>query len=194
MMKYANPAPLGLFGFALTTWMLSMINAGWVSPTGMGMILALAFAFGGTAQFAAGLMEMPRGNTFGFVAFCGYGAFWWSFALFVEFLGKGVPPAVVGWYLFLWGGFTFLLWLASFTLSRATFLIFLALWITFMLLAFGAWSGAAWLTTLGGYGGLITALLAGYVAAADVINETTGRVVLPVGVRTARTATQGIVN
>ncbi len=193
-MKYANPAPLGLFGFALTTWMLSMINAGWVSATGMGMILALAFAFGGTAQFVAGLLEMPRGNTFGMVAFCGYGAFWWSFALFVEFFGKAVPAGVVGWYLFLWGGFTFLLWLATFVLSRATFLVFLALWVTFMLLAFGAWSGAAWLTVLGGYLGLVTAILATYVGAADVINETTGRVVLPVGMRTIRTDTQGIVN
>lgn len=193
-MKYANPAPLGLFGFALTTWMLSMVNAGWLPATGMGLILAMAFAYGGTAQLLAGLMEMLRGNTFGFVAFCSYGAFWWSFALFVEFFAKGVPTSMVGWYLFLWGVFTFVLWLASFVLSRATFLVFLALWVTFMLLAFGAWSGAVWLTALGGYVGLVTALLAAYVGAADVINETTGRVVLPVGVRTVRTDTQGIVN
>ena len=84
-MKLANPAPLGLTGFALTTWMLSMVNAGWFAGTSVPLVLASAFAFGGTAQFAAGLMEMPRGNTFGFVAFCGYGAFWWTFALFVQF-------------------------------------------------------------------------------------------------------------
>ena len=77
-MKLANPAPLGLTGFALTTWMLSMVNAGWFTAACVPLVLASAFAFGGTAQFVAGLMEMPRGNTFGFVAFCSFGAFWWS--------------------------------------------------------------------------------------------------------------------
>ena len=192
-MKYANPAPLGLFGFALTTWLLSMINAGWFSPAGMGMILAMAFAFGGTAQFIAGVLEMPRGNTFGFVAFCSYGAFWWSFALFAEFLGKGVTGGMVGWYLFLWGIFTAVLWAASVALSRATFLIFFALTITFFLLAFGAWSGAGWLTTIGGYFGLLTAIFAGYLGAADVINETLGRVVLPVGAPRLRADTGSLV-
>jgi succinate-acetate transporter protein len=89
-MKLANPAPLGLSGFALTTWMLSMVNAGWYSGPNVPLVLASAFAFGGTAQFAAGLMEMPRGNTFGFVAFCSFGAFWWTFGLFALFLEKGV--------------------------------------------------------------------------------------------------------
>lgn len=192
-MKLANPAPLGLFGFALTTWLLSMINAGWLPATGMGMVLGMAFAFGGTAQFAAGLLEAPRGNTFGFVAFCAYGAFWWSFALFVVFFGKGVPAAMVGWYLFIWGVFTFAMWIGTFVLSRATFLVFLALWITFMLLAFGAWSGVTWLTHLGGYAGLLTAIFAAYVGAADVINEVTARTVLPVGLRVARADTQGII-
>ena len=90
-MKYANPAPLGLSGFALTTWMLSMVNAGWFTGASVPLVLVSAFAFGGVAQFAAGLMEMPRGNTFGFVAFCSYGAFWWSFALFVQFYATTVP-------------------------------------------------------------------------------------------------------
>ena len=90
-MKLANPAPLGLSGFALTTWMLSMVNAGWFEGAAVPLVLASAFAFGGTAQFFAGLMEMPRGNTFGFVAFCSYGAFWWTFALFVQFFQAGVP-------------------------------------------------------------------------------------------------------
>lgn len=193
-MKLANPAPLGLFGFALTTWLLSMINAGWMPATGMGMVLAVAFAFGGTAQFMAGLMEVPRGNTFGFVAFCGYGAFWWTFALFIEFFSKGVGGGMVGWYLFLWGVFTFAMWIGTFVLSWATFMIFLTLWITYFALALGAWSGAGWLTVLGGYTGLITAVFAAYLAAADVINETTGRAVLPVGMRTARISPEGIVN
>ncbi len=185
-MKLANPAPLGLTGFALTTWMLSMVNAGWFTGTSVPLVLASALAFGGTAQFAAGLMEMPRGNTFGFVAFCAYGAFWWSFALLVEFFATNVPPSFVGWWLVMWGVFTLFMWVASLALNRALQAIFLALWITFFLL------GAADLFTVpvlhqaGGYTGLITAVLAFYLAAAEVINETHGRVVLPVGAPAVR--------
>jgi uncharacterized protein len=182
MFKLANPAPLGLVGFALTTWMLSMVNAGWYGDASVPMVLALAFAFGGTAQFCAGLLELPRGNTFGFVAFCGYGAFWWSFALFIEFFAAHVPSAFVGWYLFMWGVFTFYMWLGSLALSRAVSYVFLALWITFLLLALGAWGISAAHTT-GGYAGLVTAIIAFYVSAAEVINETHGRAVLPLGVR-----------
>jgi hypothetical protein len=180
-MKLANPAPLGLTGFALTTWMLSMVNAGWFTGDGVPLVLACAFAFGGTAQFAAGLMEMPRGNTFGFVAFCAYGAFWWNFALFEEFFTGKVPAAFVGWWLVVWGLFTFYMWIGSFALNRAVQSVFLALWITFFLLGVGEWIGSALLHQAGGYVGLITAALAFYVAAAEVINETHGRVVLPIG-------------
>jgi succinate-acetate transporter protein len=184
MNKLGNPAPLGLVGFALTTWMLSMVNAGWYTDTSVPMVLALAFAFGGTAQFVAGVMELPKGNTFGFVAFCSYGAFWWSFALFVEFFAAHVPAAFVGWYLFMWGVFTFYMWIGSLALTRAVSYVFLALWITFVLLAIGAWGiGAA--HVLGGYAGLVTAVLAFYVSAAEVINETHGRVVLPLGAKLA---------
>ena len=77
--KTSNPAALGLAAFALTTWLLSMINAGWFSGDSMGMVLAVALAYGGTAQALAGLMEIPRGNTFGATAFLSYGAFWWFF-------------------------------------------------------------------------------------------------------------------
>ena len=82
--KFSNPAPLGLAGFALTTWLLSMINAGWFGGESMGMVLACALAYGGTAQAIAGVMELPRGNSFGATAFLSYGAFWWSFALGVS--------------------------------------------------------------------------------------------------------------
>lgn len=184
MNKLGNPAPLGLVGFALTTWMLSMVNAGWYTDASVPMVLALAFAFGGTAQFVAGVLELPKGNTFGFVAFCSYGAFWWSFALFVEFFAAHVPAAFVGWYLFMWGVFTFYMWIGSLALTRAVSYVFLALWITFVLLAIGAWGiGAA--HVIGGYAGLVTAVLAFYVSAAEVINETHGRVVLPLGARLA---------
>ncbi|MBV8049518.1 MAG: acetate uptake transporter [Paludibacterium sp.] len=178
--KLANPAPLGLCGFALTTWLLSMVNAGWFSGDAVPMVLACAFAFGGTAQFFAGLMEMPRGNTFGFVAFCGYGSFWWTFALFVVFFANKVPGAFVGWYLLLWGLFTAMLWVASLKKNTALKLIFTALTVTFFLLAFKDLFGLASLGVLGGYLGMVTAALAFYLAAAEVINESYGKTVLPI--------------
>ena len=183
MIKLANPAPLGLFGFALTTWLLSMVNAGWLAAASVPVVLAMAFVYGGFAQFCAGLMEMAKGNTFGFVAFCSYGSFWLSFALFITFFAKDVPGAAVGWYLLVWGVFTFAMWVGSFTLTRALFLVLLALWITFFLLGLAPLTGIAQLTTFGGYTGLITALLAAYLAAAEIINETHGRTVLPIGAR-----------
>ncbi len=185
-MKLANPAPLGLFGFALTTWLLCLVNAGFLPGTSVPLVLAMAIAFGGTAQFCAGLMEMVKGNSFGFAAFCSYGAFWWSFALFVEFFAKGVPPAAVGWYLLAWGAFTFAMWIGTFALNRALFLIFLALWVTFALLGFSDLLGLPALGTLGGYGGLVTALLAFYLGAAHIINEAHGHTVLPIGAPSAQ--------
>ena len=179
-MKLANPAPLGLAGFAFTTWMLSMHNAGWFTGDAVPMVLALAYAYGGSMQILAGIMEFPRGNTFGFVAFSSYGAFWWSFALFVQFFADKVPGAFVGWYLFVWGVFTFYMWIATFRTNRALQYVFLALWITFVLLAFGIWF-APILGKLGGYAGLVTALLAFYLSAAEVINEAYGKTVLPIG-------------
>jgi succinate-acetate transporter protein len=181
--KLANPAPLGLTGFALTTWMLSMVNAGWYTGAGVPLVLATAFAYGGSAQFVAGVMEMPRGNTFGFVAFCSYGAFWWAFALFVKFFEAGVPKDFIAWWLLCWGVFTFYMWIGTLALNRAVQSIFLALWITFFLLAAADFTGNVMLKHAGGYVGLITALLALYLAAAEVINETHGRAILPVGAR-----------
>ncbi|MBD8898761.1 acetate uptake transporter [Rhodanobacter sp. DHG33] len=179
--KFSNPAPLGLAGFALTTWLLSMINAGWFSADGMGLVLACALAYGGTAQAIAGVMELPRGNTFGATAFLSYGAFWWSFALFVLFLHDKVPAAFVGWYLCLWGVFTFYMWLGTFRAPRALQLIFLALWITFFLLAAGEWTGMAGLHQTGGYMGLLTAIFAFYLSAAEIVNDSQQRTVLPIG-------------
>ncbi len=184
-MKLANPAPLGLFGFALTTWLLCLVNAGFLPPSSVPLVVAMAFAFGGCAQFCAGLMEMVKGNSFGFIAFCSYGAFWLSFALFVAFFSTNVPPAAVGWYLLAWGAFTFVMWIGTFALNRTLFLIFLALWITFGLLGLADLLGMPALGVLGGYGGLITALLAFYLGAAEIINETHGRTVLPIGAQEA---------
>ena len=179
--KYPNPAPLGLAGFALTTWLLSMINAGWYSGDALNLVLACALAYGGTAQLIAGVMELPRGNTFGATAFISYGAFWWSFALFVLFLHDQVPATFVGWYLFLWGVFTFYMWIGTFRSPKVLQAIFLALWITFFLLAAGDWTGSGLLRMMGGYMGLVTAVLAFYLSAAEIINEGLGREVLPVG-------------
>lgn len=188
--KVANPGPLGLAGFAFTTWMLSMINAGWFDAHAMGMVIALAMAFGGTAQMVAGVLEYPRGNTFGTVAFFSYGAFWWSFALFAHYFGAQVPAAFVGWYLFMWGVFTFYMWVATFRANRALQLVFLFLWLTFVVLAIGTWTNAS-ITVAGGYLGLITALLAFYASAADVINPAFGRDVLPLHAYPAQTPKRG---
>jgi succinate-acetate transporter protein len=183
-MKLANPAPLGLFGFALTTWLLSMVNAGLLPATTVPLVLAMAFAYGGTAQFAAGLMEFAKGNSFGFAAFSSYGAFWWSFALFVKFFAAGVTGPAVGWYLLVWGAFTLAMWIGTFALNRALFLIFGFLWLTFAALGLSDVLGIPSLGTLGGYGGLITALLAFYLGAAEIINEAHNKTVLPIGART----------
>jgi uncharacterized protein len=179
--RFSNPAPLGLAGFALTTWLLSMINAGWFTGDSMNLVLAVALAYGGTAQMIAGVMELPRGNTFGATAFVSYGAFWWSFALFVLFLHDKVPAAFVGWYLFMWGVFTFYMWLGTLRAAVALQLIFLALWITFFLLAASEWTGMGGLHKAGGYVGLLTALFAFYLSAAEIINEGHRRTVLPIG-------------
>jgi len=183
--KFSNPAPLGLAGFALTTTLLSLINSGLLSGDGLNLVLACALAFGGTAQAFAGLCELPRGNTFGFTAFVSYGAFWWSFALFALFLHDKVPAAFIGWYLFTWGVFSLYMWLATFRSPRVLQLVFLVLWITFFLLAAGEW-GIAGAKNAGGYTGLITAVLAFYLSAAEVINESYGRTVLPVGAPDAK--------
>jgi succinate-acetate transporter protein len=178
--KAINPAPLGLSGFAITTWLLSMINAGLLGGNNLGMVLASAFAFGGTAQFVAGVMEAGAGNSFGFVAFCAYGAFWWTFGLFVEFFAKGVDGPMVGWWLLLWAVFTTFMWVGTWKKAKALMLVFTALTPTFYLLALKDLLGIPALGQFGGYLGLLTAALALYLAAAEVINEAHGRTVLPV--------------
>jgi uncharacterized protein len=178
--KFANPAPLGLIGFAATTWLLSLINAGWFGKESMPLVLAMALAFGGGAQMLAGLLSYIRGNTFATVAFLSYGAFWLSFVAYIQTFGGSAPAAFVGWYLFVWGVFTFYMWIASFRHNTVLQLVFLTLWITFLLLAVGEWSASSSLHRLGGYTGLVCAFLAAYLSAAEVINADYGRVVLPI--------------
>jgi len=180
-MKFANPAPLGLFGFAVSLWMLSMFNVGWFTLATLPLMMSTAFVFGGTAQFLAGLLEYPRGNTFNFVAFCSYGAFWWSFALFLMVFGGKGPITYLGAWLVVWGVFTLFLWFATLKLrNRVLQLVFLTLWIAFFMLGASHLLGMDALHTAGGYVGMVTAALAFYLAAAEVINETHGKVVLPI--------------
>jgi succinate-acetate transporter protein len=181
--KAANPGPLGLFGFGLTTIVLSVINAGLLPHEAVAVVVPLAFAYGGVAQLIAGILEFRSGNTFGMVAFTSFGLFWWWFALLQWTLGAGwlkAPPASgVATVLLCWGIFTFLLWIVTFRLSKAVFSIFLLLWITFFLLAagdFGFGTGK-----LGGYVGLLTGIDALLVAFIEVLNATANRTVIPLG-------------
>ena len=184
MPKMANPGPLGLAGFGLTTVVLSSINAGLLPPEAVPVVVPLAFAYGGVAQIIAGILEFKTGNTFGMVAFTSYGLFWWWFALLNWTIGAGwlkAPPAsAVGVTLFMWGVFTFLLWIVTFRTSKAVWSIFLLLWITFLLLAVGHF-GHPGLVHLGGYMGLLTGIDALFVAFIEVLNATAGRVVIGLG-------------
>jgi uncharacterized protein len=176
----ADPAPLGLAGFALTTFVLSMFNAGLVSKAGEPVVLGLALAYGGGAQFLAGMWEFRKGNTFGATAFSSYGAFWISFWAFVTFFSDGVPETAVGLYLIAWGIFTFYMWIASFRTTAAVSLVFLLLWITFVLLGIGDAAGSSGVSKLGGWVGLATAIAAWYASFAGVTNFTFGREIVPV--------------
>jgi|SRR5271166_56788 len=191
----ADPGPLGLAGFAGTTFVLSMINTGLVGthlvPGGglLPLVAGLALAYGGIAQFAAGLWEFRTGNTFGAVAFCSYGAFWMSFYFIVHSVAENVPTEVfsgLGLYLWMWGIFTTYMFFASLRTTGAVALVFLLLAITFIILGIGnsslAGTHSAINSTIkiGGWTGLATALVAWYASFAGVINSTFGRVLLPV--------------
>jgi len=186
----ADPAPLGLAGFALTTFALSLINANLVSSTALPMVAVLALTYGGIAQLLAGMWEFRRGNTFGAVAFSSFGTFWISL-YFLVFVGlpaipKAEVPSALGLYLWAWGIFTVYMFIASLRTTGAVALVFLLLAITFIVLGIGnsALSGGTAATNstikLGGYVGIATAIVAWYTSFAAVINSTFGRVVAPV--------------
>ena len=179
-LSIADPAALGLAGFAMTTFVLSMFNAGLVGKAGEPVVLGLALAYGGVAQLLAGMWEFRKGNTFGATAFSSYGAFWISYWAFVAFFAKGVPDTAVGLYLIAWGIFTLYMWIASFRTTVAVNVVFLLLWITFGLLGIGAAAGNADISKLGGWIGLATALVAWYASFAIVANSTFRRTILPV--------------
>src|ERR1700728_3507663 len=179
----ANPAPLGLAGFAMTTFVLSMFNANLVNEKGVPVVLGLALAYGGIVQLLAGMWEFRTGNTFGAVAFCSYGAFWISFWALNVFYAKGITGNVgnaVGVYLWAWAIFTAYMTIAALRVSGAVLLVFVLLTATFILLAIGSDGAQASATHWGGYLGLATAAAAWYASAAAVTNSTFGRTVLPV--------------
>lgn len=184
MPKFANPAPLGLAAFGVTTVVLSSINAGFLPAEATAAVVPLAFAFGGVAQLITGILEYSNGNTFGTVAFTSYGAFWCWYSLLVWTIGAGwiKPPAASGvaTVLLMWGVFTFYLWICTLKSNKAIFTTFLLLWMTFFLLAGGdfGWTPGK---KLGGLVGLATGVIALYVSFAEILNATFGKEALPLG-------------
>ena len=181
----ADPGPLGLAGFAMTTFVLSMFNADLVNKGGEPVVLGLALAYGGIAQLLAGMWEFRTGNTFGAVAFSSFGAFWISFWALVTFFEDSIPPEAVGpavgLYLWAWAIFTAYMFIASLRTTMAVALVFFLLTITFILLGAGNSGDHTNVIKWGGYIGLATAVAAWYASFSAVINSTFGRVVAPVG-------------
>ena len=181
----ADPGPLGLAAFALTTFVLSMFNADLVSKAGEPIVLGVALAYGGLAQLLAGMWEFRTGNTFGAVAFTSFGAFWLSFWAFDAFYAKEITNKVdaghaVGLYLIAWGIFTTYMFVASLRTTVAISVVFALLAATFLLLGIGNAGAHTSIVKLGGWFGLATAVAAWYASFAAVTNSTFGRTVLPV--------------
>ena len=178
---FGDPGALGLAAFALTTFMLSVANAHIISGA-EAAVVGLALFYGGIAQVIAGIWEFANNNAFGGTAFVSYGAFWLSFWWLLthpEAL-KAAGPAGIGAYLLVWTIFTAYMTIASLATNGAIAAVFIALTITFLTLAIGAFTGTAAISQLGGWLGLATALLAWYASGASVINATWKRPVLPV--------------
>jgi succinate-acetate transporter protein len=181
----ANPAPLGLLGFGMTTILLNLHNAGIIEMDAM--ILGMGIFMGGIAQVIAGVQEWKKNNTFGATAFTAYGSFWLSLVALVL-----IPKTVYGasfassekgvaWYLLLWGIFTLFMFVGTFKLNRMLQVVFLTLTILFFLLALGDFTGNAGIKTLAGYEGIICGGAAFYGCVAQVINDVYGKTVLPLG-------------
>lgn len=184
--KIANPAALGLVGFGLTTVLLSLINADALPASGDNVVIPLAIAYGGVIQIIAGLLEFTVGNTFGMTAFLSYGAFWLWYALMLIFSHSGLLPlkgddATIGAALLLWGVLTFYLWIGTFRINKALWLVFLTLWITYLLLGLGAITGLHELTRAGGWVGVVCGAIAMYTSFAEVTNFCYGQQVVPTG-------------
>ncbi|MFA4874910.1 MAG: acetate uptake transporter [bacterium] len=184
--KLANPAPLGLLGFGMTTVLLNLHNAGIIELSTM--ILAMGIFYGGIAQIIAGIMEFKKGNTFGTTAFISYGFFWLTLVYLLWYRAGGVVSSApsersMAAYLFMWGLFTFFMWIGTFGKNRALQTVFFSLFILFWLLALRDITGNAAIGTLAGWEGLFCGLSAVYLGLAEVVNEAHGRTVMPIGAR-----------
>jgi len=182
--KLANPAPLGLACFALTTFLLSILNAQLASKDLAGVIVSCAVIYGGAVQIMAGMWEIRKGSTFGAIAFSSYGGFWISLGLILllEFLHVWtVSTVTLGMFLLAWTLFTFYLWVGTFRISRALMSTFSLLLLTFVLLDVGHLAQIPIANVFGGYVGILCALNAWYVSAAMLLNELFKREVLPLG-------------
>jgi uncharacterized protein len=179
----ANPAPLGLFGFGMTTVLLNLHNAGFYEMNSM--ILAMGLFYGGLAQVIAGILEYRKNNTFGMTAFISYGFFWISLVALI-FMAKwgwiaATPGSALVAYLVIWGIFTFLLFIGTLRINKALQLVFGSLTILFFLLAIGDAAKIESVTRLAGYEGILCGGLAIYTGIANLLNEVYGYTVLPLG-------------
>ena len=186
--EFADPAPLGLAAFALTTFVLSVVNAGWVPDTVEPVVFGLALAYGGIGQFAAGMWEFAKGNTFGATAFSSYGMFWvsfWWLTGHTDLSGASANDAAhgVGWYLLIWGIFTGYMTVAALRVNTAVLAVFVLLTITFLVLAWGEFATSTGIHHLGGYIGMLTALAAWYASFAGVTAFTYKRPLVPTAPR-----------
>jgi uncharacterized protein len=180
----ANPAPLGLLGFGMTTVLLNLHNAGYYEFNSM--ILAMGICYGGAAQIIAGMMEWRKGNTFAATAFISYGLFWLSLvtSIVLTKLGWGAPSndAAMAAYLAMWGLFTGVMFLGTLRLNRALQVVFGTLTILFFMLAYGDFTGASvGFKHATGYEGIVCGFSAIYTGLAQVLNELFGKTMLPLG-------------
>jgi succinate-acetate transporter protein len=187
--KLANPAPLGLLGFGITTVLLNLHNAGFYSLNSM--ILAMGLAYGGLAQVFAGIMEYKKGNTFGTTAFSSYGLFWWSLVVLLVLPRLKIFDAIttsplqaadstaMAAYFFMWGLFTFVMFFGTLKTNRALQFVFLSLAVLFFLLTAKELTGNTDLGLVAGYEGIICGLSAVYTALAEVLNEVYEKTILP---------------
>jgi succinate-acetate transporter protein len=180
----ADPGPLGLAGFAMTTFVLSVFNANLLNEGLLTSVLPLALFYGGNAQLLAGMWEFRKGNTFGALAFTSYGAFWLSYYWLVQNVIAKLQPAgevhkAVGLYLLVWTIFTAYMTIAAIRTNGAVLAVFVVLSLTFLFLTIGAFADKSGITHVGGWLGLITAVLAWYASFAGVTNSTWGKTVMP---------------
>ena len=182
--KTANPGPLGLLGFGMTTVLLNLHNAG-LLPLSI-VIVAMGIALGGLAQIIAGIRELCQGNTFAGTAFTAYGLFWWSLVLIWvnPFAEAGIEVAskvAMGYYLLLWGIFTGFMFIGTLKHNRATQVVFGSLTVLFVLLALGDFTGNHTITTIAGFEGIFCGLSAIYSAMGQILNAEYGKEIIPLG-------------